>query len=90
MLKRQERGLCLAYTILILKLKDGQLPHLTKNCWWVNKIIRSRIINSISKANITVEAASTLIHAFISSKVNNMNSVLIGLAGCLLKNTTTH
>ena len=35
--------------------------------------------------NITAEAAANFIHAFISSKIDNLNSLLVGLPHCVLK-----
>ena len=37
--------------------------------------------------NITKAAASTLTHAFISSKLDNLNSLLREIPDCILKNT---
>jgi hypothetical protein len=64
---------------------DSQLDMKTQ----VNYIARSsyyhlRNIGHI-RPNISEEAASTLIHAFISSKLDNLNSLLVGIPDCVLK-----
>ena len=55
----------------------------------VNYVARASYHNlrniSHIRSNITEEAAATLTHAFISSKLDNLNSLLVGLPDCVLK-----
>ena len=55
----------------------------------VNYIARSSYLHMRNighiRPNLTEDATSTLVHAFISSKIDNMNGLLYGLPECVIK-----